>query len=104
MRRGATMIGAGAHAAVSTLSPYIRHRLITEEEVLQTVLRHHSPSAAEKFIQEVYWRTYWKGWLELRPSVWGDYKQAVKAALNRIATESGLRRDWEAACGGADGH
>ena len=93
----------GGHAAVSTLSPYIRHRLITEEEVLQTVLRHHSPSAAEKFIQEVYWRTYWKGWLELRPSVWGDYKQAVKAALNRIATESGLRRDWEAACAGQTG-
>ncbi|NQW07273.1 MAG: DNA photolyase, partial [Candidatus Pelagibacter sp.] len=27
----------------------------------------------EKFIQEVLWRVYWKGCLELRPSVWGDY-------------------------------
>ena len=27
----------------------------------------------EKFIQEVLWRVYWKGWLELRPNVWSDY-------------------------------
>ena len=30
-------------------------------------------SKNEKFIQEVLWRTYWKGWLELRPNVWSDY-------------------------------
>ncbi|MFL2895791.1 MAG: FAD-binding domain-containing protein [Candidatus Pelagibacter sp.] len=24
-------------------------------------------------MQEVLWRTYWKGWLELRPNVWSDY-------------------------------
>ena len=36
-----------------------------------------SPSSSfakiEKFIQEIYWRTYWKGWLELRPAVWEDF-------------------------------
>jgi len=62
--------GAG-HANVSRLSPYLRHRLITEAEVLQAVLGRHAVAAAEKFVQEVYWRTYWKGWLELRPGVWG---------------------------------
>ena len=65
--------GPGQHTRVSALSPYIRHRLITEEEVVRGVLTQHSPDAAEKFIQEVYWRTYWKGWLEMRPSVWADY-------------------------------
>ena len=50
-------LGAGRHSHVSTLSPYLRHRLITEAEVLQAVLARHSLRAAEKFVQEVYWRT-----------------------------------------------
>lgn len=86
------------HRDVSRLSPYIRRRLLTESEVLATVLEHHSQSSAEKFVQEVFWRTYWKGWLELRPGVWSDYKAELNAAYNRVQTESGLRSGWEAAC------
>ncbi|MEL6683922.1 MAG: FAD-binding domain-containing protein [Pseudomonadota bacterium] len=90
-------------AHVSALSPYIRHRIITEEEVLQATLACHSPQAAEKFIQEVYWRTYWKGWLEMRPGVWAQYRADLQTALNRVQTESGLRQEWEAACKGETG-
>ena len=52
-------LGPGRHEHVSTLSPWIRHRLILEEEIVRAVLARHSLSAAEKFIQEVFWRTYW---------------------------------------------
>jgi deoxyribodipyrimidine photo-lyase len=83
--------------------PTSRHRLVTEEEVLRAILGRHSLAAAEKSVQEVLWRSYWKGWLELRPTVWTDYRRGVKAARDRLATESGLRRDWEAACTGATG-
>ena len=62
--------GPDRPGAVSRLSPYLRHRLITEHEVVAHVLARHNLNAAEKFIQEVLWRTYWKGWLEMRPSVW----------------------------------
>ena len=58
------------HPHVSVLSPYLRHRLLTEEEVLAAGLGRFSLSTAEKFVQEVFWRTYWKGWLEMRPGVW----------------------------------
>lgn len=58
---------------ISCLSPYIRLRLLTEEEVIRAVLTRHSFVDAEKFIQEVFWRTYWKGWLEMRPSIWRDW-------------------------------
>ena len=91
-------LGRDGHTGVSTLSPYLRARLITETEVLSAVLARHSPSAAEKFVQEVFWRTYWKGWLELRPDVWTQYKSALKAALNDVQTQSGLRQQWDAAC------
>lgn len=91
------------HDAVSTLSPYIRHRILTEPEVIAAVLQQHSPQDADKFLAEVRWRTYWKGWLELRPAIWRDYQQGVQSALNRIATESGLRQNWQAACEGRTG-
>lgn len=91
------------HADVSGLSPYIRHRLLTEAEVLTTVLHHHSPQAADKFVAEVFWRTYWKGWLERRPTVWRSYQAGLQAALNRVQTEAGLRQEWEAACAGTTG-
>ena len=58
---------------VSCLSPYITHGVINEVEIIKKSLEKYSFSKNEKFIQEVLWRTYWKGWLELRPNVWDDY-------------------------------
>ena len=58
---------------ISCLSPYITHGVINEKEVIKKSLDKFSFSKNEKFIQEVLWRTYWKGWLELRPNVWSDY-------------------------------
>ena len=58
---------------ISCLSPYITHGIISEKEVIKKSLSKFSFSKNEKFIQEVLWRTYWKGWLELRPDVWSDY-------------------------------
>jgi deoxyribodipyrimidine photo-lyase len=96
-------MGAGRHDGVSQLSPYIRHRVVTEEEVLSAVLGRHSPSAAQKFVQEVFWRTYWKGWLELRPAGWRVYQRDLAHAMDQVQTQSGLRARWEAACMGQTG-
>ena len=68
---------------ISCLSPYITHGIINEKEVIQKALSKFSFSKNEKFIQEVLWRTYWKGWLELRPNVWTDYL----VELNQIKKE-----------------
>lgn len=93
--------GPGGQPAVSGLSPYVRHRLLTEAELVAAVVDRHSEAAAEKFVQEVFWRTYWKGWLELRPGVWADYRAQVAAALDDM--EPGLRRRYEAALAGRTG-
>jgi deoxyribodipyrimidine photo-lyase len=71
---------------VSGLSPYLRHRLVGEEEVLAAVAARHGPGEADRFVHEVLWRTYWKGWLELRPTVWSRYRREtgeLVAALDR---------------------
>lgn len=96
-------LGPGQHIHVSGLSPYLRHRLITEKEVLSATLGRHSPNAAEKFIQEVFWRAYWRGWMEMRPGVWDSYRAGLARALDDVQTQSGLRRGWEDACTGQTG-
>ncbi|MFK7910904.1 MAG: FAD-binding domain-containing protein [Akkermansiaceae bacterium] len=70
-------LGSGNHQHTSLLSPYIRTRLISEEEVTRAVLEKHSARSAEKFLQEIAWRTYWKGWLEMRPNVWESYEKSL---------------------------
>ena len=65
--------GTSNRSNVSCLSPYITHGVINELEVIDKSLKRFSFSKSEKFIQEVLWRVYWKGWLELRPNVWSDY-------------------------------
>ena len=70
--------GTEKRSNVSCLSPYIAHGIINEKEVIQKSLSKFSFSKNEKFIQEVLWRTYWKGWLELRPNVWTDYLNELK--------------------------
>ena len=75
--------GPEKRSNISCLSPYITHGIINEQEVIQKALSKFSFSKNEKFIQEVLWRTYWKGWLELRPNVWSDYI----VELNQIRNE-----------------
>ena len=65
--------GPDQRGNISCLSPYITHGVLSELEVMKLSLKKHSFVKIEKFIQEVLWRVYWKGWLELRPSVWSDY-------------------------------
>ncbi len=79
--------GPGRRTAVSGLSPWLRHRLLTEDEPIAAALAAHGPRRAEKFIQEVMWRIYWKGWLEQRPAVWHDYRAAVADQLGEAAGE-----------------
>ncbi|WP_144185710.1 FAD-binding domain-containing protein [Elioraea rosea] len=85
---------------VSLLSPHVRHRLVGEEELVHAALAAHSPSACEKFVQEVVWRGYWKGWLEQRPAVWAEYRADVQRETHALSTSGGLRRAFEdAVCG-----
>ncbi len=88
--------GPEKRSNVSCLSPYITHGIINEKEVIQKALSKFSFSKNEKFIQEVLWRTYWKGWLELRPNVWTDYL----AELNQIKNEFQNNQEYLSAIDG----
>lgn len=88
---------------VSELSPFFRRHLLTKQEVTTGFLAQHSQQAAEKFISEVFWRSYWKGWLELRPVVWQNYQAGLQGAANALQTQTGLKHNWTSACTGETG-
>ncbi len=93
-------LGPGRHSHVSRLSPWVRHRLVAEEEVVRATLSRFTPSTAEKFIQEVFWRTYWKRWLERRPGIWSEYCRDLTALRIEQERDVGLAARIAAAeCG-----
>lgn len=95
--------GPGKHSAVSNLSPYLRRRIITEKEIVKLALDGHGLDGAEKFIQEVFWRSYFKGWLERRPTIWGEYLTALETQKFALDTNRRLRKDYDAAIQGRTG-
>ncbi len=95
--------GPGRHSNVSRLSPYVRHRLVLEQEVLKAVLTSHSAGAANKFVEEVFWRAYFKGWLEQHPDVWADYRSSVSALLAELDAKPELLRRYTSAVSGQTG-
>ncbi|MEY3000813.1 MAG: hypothetical protein RL648_1027 [Verrucomicrobiota bacterium] len=82
--------------AVSQLSPFLRYRLLTEREVVEAVLSEHPYEKVSKFVEEVCWRTYWKGYLEMRPEFWRRYRmdsdQICSGALMDPGLEDRLRQ------------
>ena len=95
--------GRGAHKAVSVLSPYVRRRLVLEQDLVAAALAAHGSDEAEKFIQEVIWRGYFKGWLERRPQVWDSYRSGLEDDLAILDRDRRLRRDVERAMNGQTG-
>ena len=70
--------GPNKRSNISCISPYVTHGVINEIEIIKKSLKKYSFVKNEKFIQEILWRVYWKGWLELRPDVWTDFKYSLK--------------------------
>ncbi|MEM1036223.1 MAG: FAD-binding domain-containing protein [Pseudomonadota bacterium] len=95
--------GPGDRSNLSVLSPWVRNRLITEREVAEAAISKFALSTAEKFVQEVCWRTYWKGWLQHRPGVWSDYLETRDEAFDLVARNAGLRTAYEEAVEGRTG-
>tara|TARA_B100001250_G_scaffold90444_1_gene75171 strand:- start:51 stop:1190 length:1140 start_codon:yes stop_codon:yes gene_type:complete len=62
---------------VSLLSPYITHQSLRDIDILRLTLKKYSYKDTEKFIEEIFWRIYWRGWMELRPHVWNDFSNEL---------------------------
>ncbi len=83
---------------VSQLSFEIRHRALPEWKVIELILQHYSLDAVEKFVDEVLWRTYWKGWLEQHPSVFDNWLSALNLSDEFLEQTIGPGRNFPHAC------
>ncbi|MEE4289190.1 MAG: FAD-binding domain-containing protein [Erythrobacter sp.] len=95
--------GDGARGNVSQLSPWLHAGLLKEREAIDAVLGQHSPDAADKFITEVFWRIYFKGYLEQRPGIWAHYCEGRDTALARLEGNTGLQTAYAEATEGRTG-
>ncbi len=95
--RNQVMVG---HGNVSQLSPAVRCRLITEDELVADSLGRYRFASVEKWLQEVCWRRYWKGWLELRPGAWHDWRGRVEGWMEK---EDAVSRRAEKVMAGRSG-
>ena len=95
--------GPDKRTNVSALSPWLRRRMVAEQEVLDVVLARHQLEISEKFVQEVYWRAYFKGWLERRPEIWNRYRRDLKAAAEAVERNTSLRTAYVEAVEGRTG-
>jgi len=87
--------GPGEINYVSKISPFISHRVLFEYQLIREIKLKHKENFVNKFIEEIYWRIYWKGVLENKPCIWENfvnkeinnydsdiYKMAVKGETN----------------------
>ncbi|MEM9456935.1 MAG: FAD-binding domain-containing protein [Myxococcota bacterium] len=95
--------GPARRSHVSGLSPWLTRRMLTEREVVAAAVGRHGSDASRKFVEEILWRTYWKGWLARHPSVWDDYEQARKNDAQRVSLHPGRRRVLAQATAGTTG-
>ena len=82
-------------SSVSKLSPYISHRVILEYQIIEDVLERYKGNNVKKFIEEVYWRIYWKGWLENKSCVWDNFISKKDFEYNEYDYENALEGKTE---------
>ncbi len=77
--------------AVSRLSPYLRHGVLTLAEVRDHVLdRQQRPNEGEKFINELAWRDFWQRlYTVLGKGIWDD-RESYKTGFNAASYKADL--------------
>ncbi len=65
--------GPNYESSVSKLSPFITHRILSEYDLIYDIKSKYKIKNSTKFVEEIFWRVYWKGWMENRPKVWQNF-------------------------------
>lgn len=79
------------HPFVTRLSGALRHRVVLETELIDSLLARHQFDVVAKLVQELLWRGYWKAWLERRPTVWTNWCAARVVARQQLDADAQQR-------------
>ena len=87
--------------AVTHLSPYIRHGVVTLAEVRDAVLRRSDPRKAYKLLSELSWRDYYQRvYAALGDGIWADF-EPYKTGRDASEYAQGIPDDLRTASTGA---
>lgn len=64
--------------STSGLSAFISSGLLSETDIFNKIVDHGVHTSSNKFIEEIFWRIYFRGYLENRPSIWINYLNEKK--------------------------
>ena len=76
------------HQNVSRLGAAIRFRTLLEDEIIEDTLTRHGFEPAQKWLQEVCWRRYWKGWMEVHPDVWSSWRRQLRVFRETLSADA----------------
>ena len=62
----------------SKLSSAISSGIIKESDIIRSLHEHGVPTS-NKFLEEVFWRIYFRGYFETHPSIWLSYKECLSS-------------------------
>ena len=83
---------------VSGLSKFISHRVLFEYDLVRMTLDRHPLTIVDKFIQEVFWRIYWKGWLEHHPCVWKQFSKFNTDYVSSVDYQNAIKGNTGIEC------
>ena len=73
---------------VSGLSPYVNNGLIDIADLAQECIDLYGERNVDKYVSELFWGVYWKGYLELRPTIWTSFKVDLENLSDYKKSES----------------
>lgn len=82
-----------AHGAVTHLSPYIRHGILSDVELYQHLIAHHELNQCEKLLQQVSWRAFFHTIHRQAPQLIWTSREAYKTGFTEQDYASKLPHD-----------
>ena len=72
----------------SRLSASISSGVISETDVLTKVHDSGISMHNNKFIEEIFWRIYFRGYFETHPEIWNNYKKQLDTDRDSVDSKS----------------
>ena len=87
--------GPQNESSVSKISPFISHRVLLEFHIIKDIFSKYEGEIVNKFIEEVYWRIYWKGCLENKPCIWENFISNDLSGFDNSKFELAIKGETE---------
>ena len=72
----------------SRLSSAISSGILSESEVISSLYTYGITNSSNKFLEEVFWRIYFRGYFETHPTIWSTYKSQLAVDQNELSSDN----------------